>query len=71
MNDAILTHDQIIALTGATQTGKQKEVLSRSGIFFVDKLGGGISLTWGHVNNPGLNRARTSFTSEPNFEAMK
>jgi hypothetical protein len=70
MSDEILTDDQVVALTGANQIKKQKEVLSRAGIFFVDKMGGGISLTWGMVNSPGKRRAAASFDDQPNFGAM-
>jgi hypothetical protein len=70
MADEILTDDQVVALTGASQVKKQKQVLSRAGIFFVDKMGGGISLTWGMVNRPGKSLEAPSFDDEPNFGAM-
>ena len=65
----LLTEEQVVALTGATQTSKQKQVLNRNGIFYVTKMGGGISLTWEMVNSVGAKKS-TSFDSEPDFRAM-
>jgi len=65
----LLTPDEIIALTGAKQENKQKEVLDRAGIFYVEKSSGGISLTWGHVNNPSR-YSHKHFEESPNFAAV-
>jgi hypothetical protein len=70
MKDSLLTETEIIALTGAKQPKKQREVLNRSGIFFVDRADNGISLTWGHVNNPTAT-SRLQFDEQPNFGAIQ
>jgi hypothetical protein len=70
MTDSFLTEAQVVELTGAAQAKKQKEVLSRNGIFFVTKMNGGITLTWGMVNNPGRANKHSAFDAEPDFKAM-
>ena len=70
MKDALLTEQEIIELTGAKQTSRQREILSKSGIFFIEKADHKISLTWGHVNNPGMRSTRQSFDESPNFASM-
>lgn len=65
----LLTEEQVVALTGATQTSKQKQVLNKNGIFYVTKMGGGISLTWEMVNSVGTKKV-ASFDDEPNWKEV-
>tara|TARA_B100001063_G_scaffold244727_1_gene278342 strand:+ start:12519 stop:12725 length:207 start_codon:yes stop_codon:yes gene_type:complete len=51
MND-FLTELEIEDLTGAKQVSKQKEILSKNKIFFVERTDGKIKVCWHHVHNP-------------------
>lgn len=54
MND-FLSEKDIEELTGAKQVSKQKEILTKNRIFFVERTDGKIKVCWHHVHNPMLN----------------
>lgn len=51
MND-FLSEQELEELTGAKQVSKQKEILSKNKIFFVERTDGKIKVCWHHVHNP-------------------
>ncbi len=64
----ILTKNELENLTGTKQTSKQRQVLERAGIYYVEQWGGGIVTTWEHVNNPRGFRANND--AEPDFDKI-
>jgi len=51
MND-FLSDQEIEELTGAKQVSKQKEILTKNRIYFVERTDGKIKVCWHHVHNP-------------------
>lgn len=51
MND-FLSDQEIEELTGAKQVNKQKEILTKNKIFFVERTDRKIKVCWYHVHNP-------------------
>ncbi len=48
----ILKLEDLEELTGAKQASKQAEVLTRNGIYYIERLDRSIVTTWYHVNHP-------------------
>ena len=46
-----LTDQEIEELTGAKQESKQKEILTKNRIFFVERMDGKIKVCWHHVHH--------------------
>lgn len=66
----IITHEEMIELTGYQFPSKQCDVLTRSGIFFVKRPDGYPKTTWGHFNSPLNKRFQAPVSEEPDFGAM-
>ncbi|MEQ4657640.1 DUF4224 domain-containing protein [Providencia manganoxydans] len=66
----IITHEEMIELTGYQFPSKQCEVLTQAGIFFVKRPDGYPKTTWGHFNSPLKQRAQVPAQQEPDFGAM-
>jgi hypothetical protein len=47
----LLTYDDLCQVTGAKRPSKQKEVLEASGVSYIVRLDGRISVTWYSVNH--------------------
>ncbi|MCW7549238.1 DUF4224 domain-containing protein [Photorhabdus sp. APURE] len=69
MKNNIITHEEMVELTGYEKPSKQCEALENAGIFFIRRLDGYPKTTWEHFNNPLGKRNKTT-QEEPNFEAM-
>ena len=66
--NALLTEQDIEALTGAKKGAKQGEVLDRHGIYYIKRLDGTITTTWHHVNHPAQQKVYS--IDEPDFGAI-
>ncbi len=51
-----LTDQEIEELTGAKQESKQKEILTKNRIFFVERMDGKIEVCWHHVHHPMIGK---------------
>lgn len=69
MTNALLTPDELYALTKAKQPSKQTAVLDLNGIYYIKRIDGSIVTTWHHVNHPTLQRAATN-DALPDFAAI-
>lgn len=65
----LITENELQDITGAKMAYKQREVLEKYGIFYIERLDGAIRTTWHHVNNP-LNRPKID-TEEPDWSSME
>jgi len=65
---AVLTKTEMVQLTGSKHTSKQRHVLERSGIIYIERWDGSIVTTWEHVNNPKAQTATNN--NEPNFDEI-
>ena len=53
---SFLTDDELCELTGAKQVVKQKEVLTKNRIYFVERSDGKIKVCWHHVHHPMIDQ---------------
>jgi len=63
-----LTKTELRNLTGSKHTSKQRQVLERSGIVYIERWDGSITTTWHHVNHPTAQS--TPNNSEPDFDQI-
>jgi len=63
-----LTDDELFELTGAKQVSKQKEILTKNRIYFVERTDGKIKVCWHHVHNPMVDK-QSGTDSLINWEA--
>ncbi|OHT24961.1 hypothetical protein A3Q29_16310 [Providencia stuartii] len=66
----IITHEEMIELTGYQRPSQQCKALERAGIFFIKRPDGHPRTTWGHFQNPLSKRPQAPIQEEPNFGAM-
>lgn len=69
----LIERNELRTLTGYSRPSKQREWLTRNGIWFGTDRDGYPSTTWHHINNPiSLRRADAAAPGamEPNFDAM-
>lgn len=65
----LLTDEEMEQLTGSSGAAKQKEILDKHGIYYIERMGGkSITTTWHHVNHPFARQV--SNADEPDFGAM-
>lgn len=69
-DNSIITHEEMVELTGYEKPYKQCEALKNAGIFFMRRSDGYPKTTWAHFNNPLGKRNQITSKEEPNFEAM-
>lgn len=61
----LLTAEDLEELTGAKQPARQRQILEKHGIFYIQRIDGTITTTWEHVNNP--HAGQLSPEAEPDF----
>ena len=74
MSDRFLTDEELTEATGSPQKSLQKEVLTKNGIFFIERRDGAIKTTWFHINHPVqriLPPAGNMPTPGMNFDAVE
>ena len=64
-----LSEEDLIELTGATQKGKQADILAKAGIHFIIRMDGTIKTIEHWVNNPNIPKLNISDES-PDFSAL-
>lgn len=65
----ILTDEDLHKLTHSEVPGVQARVLRENGIYFIKGVGGKITTTWTHVNNP-LFLVKPNNDAEPDWSGM-
>lgn len=65
----ILSDEDLRKLTHSEVPGVQARVLRDNGIYFIKGVGGRITTTWTHVNNP-LFLVKTSGADEPDWSGL-
>lgn len=65
----LLDNEDLITLTGSAETRKQKSVLRKHGIPFINTASGGLSTTWEAVNF--ALKSGSGKTEEPNFNMVR
>ena len=67
----LLSHDELVTLTGYQWASKQRTKLDEFGIFYVTSgINGHPKTTWYNVNNPKHLRTASSAEEEPDFSSM-
>lgn len=67
-NARLLTKEDLVELTGASQSARQAKVLERHGIYYIKRLDGTITTTWEHVNKPYAGNIAPD--NEPDFDKV-
>lgn len=71
MDNQLITHEELVEITGYEFLSKQCEVLDRHGIFYVKDRNGAPKTTWYNFNHPRHLRfekiAELHYDAEPDF----